>query len=609
MDIGYLFLIISFLSSLYATYAFYIGSKSDKKVAIRLLKRAENSLYIYTISIIVSILILTYYFLIRDFNVRYVYLYSDRHLSPLYTISAVWAGREGSLLLWAVYIAILNVLALKIERKDRVLALSLSISSFIFLFLSLLLLTTSNPFVRLEFTPQDGYGLIPLLRTPEMALHPPTIFLGYAGATLPFSIAIASMYLRSQWENRIRIWTLITWIFLSIGIFLGGWWAYKTLGWGGFWAWDPVENASLLPWLTATALIHGLIRRFRHLNFWLTSTTFMLVILATFITRSGIIESVHAFGESAEAYFYLALITFSALLSFKVYKGKTHTENKKSASTIRDLTLIMNIFILSLSAITILLGTLTPLFSDVVVGKSFYNRIEIPLGTLLVILLGICIAMDWKFNKEVFLLRIKISSLIGIIAGIIVFFVTSMSIASLASGIFLFSLINHIQTIKPTDYKNPRKFGGYITHIGLLLLFIGVMGSWIYEEHYKVEIPVGGSYKAGEYELKLKDVIFSEDEEKVVATAIVDVYKDGNLKAELNPKLINYKIKRQERIVSGVSIDSSVERDYYIAISGISQNKGFFEFYVIPLVSFVWIGSIVMIIGGLFAMSYRLKFD
>ncbi len=599
MDVGYILVLLGALSSAYATYSFFLGARSDGKRALKLLSRAETSTILSALFFFLSFLTLTYYFIVHDFSYYYVYRYSDTKLSLEYLISAVWAGREGSLLLWVVYIAILNVVALKVDSKDRVLALTLAITNCFIFALSLLLLTVSNPFVKLDFSPPEGYGLNPLLRTPEMALHPPTIFLGYAAGIFPFAYAVASVQLRERWEKRVRFWTLVTWIFLSIGIFLGGWWAYKTLGWGGFWAWDPVENASLLPWISATALLHGIMRkRFEALNYYLALSTAALIVLATFITRSGIIESVHAFGKNPEGPIYLLYIALLIAIG-TIVERRVKLSANVDVSQLKDTTIFAEIVILLLSLVTILLGTLAPALFNVSVNRTYYDKLEIPLGTVLVVLLGICVSLDWKFNRGVFVRRVKYSALAGVLAFLLSFFATKLLVASVGAGIFAFSLIPHVATLKKADVKNPRKLGGYVAHIGLLLLFIGVMGSWIYEEHYQnVRLEVGSTTKVGNYEFVLKDIHFREDPEKFEAIAKIEVYENGRLVAVLEPTQKVYKLTREDRVVSGVAIETTPLKDYYVALSSVGRDFVFVELYVVPLVSFVWLGSIAMIVGG-----------
>jgi len=581
-------------------------------------KYVEYSVFVYAAALTFAFFILLRYFTLRDFNVEYVWEYSDSNLEPIYTISAVWAGREGSLLIWAWFLALFNAVFISRSKKDSVTNLSIAIASFVVLFLSSLMLTEhSNPFIRLPFTPPEGYGLNPLLRTIEMAFHPPTIFVGYAGVTLPFAIAVAGLIYRENWIKRARSYLIFSWMFLTIGNFLGAWWAYKTLGWGGFWAWDPVENASLLPWLTTSALIHGVMveerrKSFKNLNFFLAVTSFNLIILAAFITRSGIISSVHAFGENPIGYAYLGLIGAASLMSFIVWtKRRSFIGGIKFTNLSREAFILINILILLLSTLTILIGTLTPLFNpDVSVGKGYYNRLEIPLGTALVVLLGLCAALNWVNDRKLFAKRGKIALAGGLITGIVVFALFRVNIASLGAGIFVFSLLSHLQDFRVKDLSNRRKFGGYIVHIGIIFLFIGVMGSWLYEDSYNnVGLKVGEKIKLGSLELEFKDMKLFEDPQKYTIVSNIYIYENGKVQGVLQPKQLFYKLDRQDRVVSTVEILSKPEKDIYIAMGGMTGHfeGAFFEVYIVPLVSLVWVGCGLMVAGGIYALIPRMS--
>ncbi|MFO7966458.1 MAG: cytochrome c-type biogenesis CcmF C-terminal domain-containing protein [Archaeoglobaceae archaeon] len=614
-DPGAILIWIAAILSAVSAVLFLISLRGRESLA----HNGEFVVHGYTLALTFAFFLLLRYFIVRDFNVAYVYENADMLLSPLYTISAVWAGRAGSLLLWALFLALFNSVFISKAKKDSVTSLSVAISSLIVLFLSILLITDfSNPFTRLDFIPQDGLGLNPLLRTPEMAIHPPTIFLGYAGLTLPFAIAVAGLFYRQDWVKRAKPYLIFAWLFLSVGIFLGAFWSYKTLGWGGYWAWDPVENASLLPWLTASALIHGMLieerkKSFKNLNFFLTVITFNLVILATFVTRSGIISSVHAFGQNPIGWSFLLLIVLTTLLALAVWsKRRSYAGGLKFDNLTREAMIFANISILLLATVTILIGTLAPLFfaGEITISREFYDRIEIPLGTALVVLLGLCAALNWRSDQQVFLSRSKKSLAAGVVTGIAVYLIFNVSIASLGAGILVFSLLNHLQDIKVKDLPNRRKIGGYLVHIGIILLFIGVMGSWIYEtSNQNVRMDVGDSYQFGSLRIEFSDIQMLEDEQKFIISSTLKIYEDGELQGTLEPKQLLYKLERQNRLVSTVEILSQPHRDIYVAIGGTTEDfqGAYFEIYTIPLVSFVWIGSILMIVGGTYALVPRMR--
>ncbi len=595
MDVGYLFLLASMFSlivSIILDFEFIRGKKCWKEI-----KYANLSFLVFTA---LSFFTLLYYFLIRDFNVKYVFLYSDTHLPLVYTISAVWAGREGSLLLWLLYLGIFILISTR--KRDRISAFANAIMCVVAVFFNFLLLTSSNPFVRLNFNPPEGWGLNPLLRTPEMALHPPAIFLGYAGMTVPFAYAVAATYYREEWIERARNYLLVAWAFLGVGILLGAWWAYKTLGWGGYWGWDPVENSSLLPWLTASALLHGVLVEERRgglklINYILAVVTFDLVILATFITRSGIINSVHAFARNQEAYAYLLLIGLASFVAF-VVAVKRKDVFRGEAHGIRNRLIQATILIFSLATVTVLIGTLTPLLMRASVTKEFYRHIEIPLGTALVVLLGICVvAIKRDFSQ-----RVLRSLALGAGAGIVCFGLTRLALASLGVGIFVFSLSGIIQGYSGRKI-DLRKAGAIAAHLGLILLFIGVMGSWMYESSYThINLGVGQSVKVGDYTLKLNGFNEVNGNGKFYVIAYVSVYRDGKLIGVMHPKLVIYNLMRSDRIVASVDIISMPFQDIYIAMGSVTESGiASFEFYIVPLVSFVWIGSLLIVAGGILA--------
>ncbi|AKG90752.1 c-type cytochrome biogenesis protein CcmF [Geoglobus ahangari] len=619
MDIGYLLAVLAFVASVYSAYSFYGSITSKGKRARRLALNGERTVYAYTVLVALAYLLLTYYFIVRDFNVKYVYSYSDTHLNLAYTISAVWAGREGSLLLWILFLSILNVLFLKVEKKDRLSAMTLAISSGVASFFLLVLLTFSNPFYRWEYFPHEGYGLNPLLRTPEMALHPPTVFLGYAGATLPFALAIASAYLKSEgWHLRARLWALISWLFLTIGIFLGAWWAYKTLGWGGFWAWDPVENASLLPWLTVTGLLHGIMRQrqFSRWNYWLAYVSFALVVLATFITRSGVIESVHAFGENPEGWLYLILIAAAGLLALYVYSKRKDFFSEEGYELLsRDFAVFLNILLLILSTVTVLIGTLTPsVFEGVSIDRAYYDRVETPLAAILTLLLGICISLGWVYSPERTKRILIVATPVGLASLAATYLVLGMPLVALAAGIAAFSITSHLMTFKPADARNPRKLGGYLVHIGVLLISVGVAGSWMYDEVYQNvhlgihdESAVIHSKHFGDIRLELVSLDQVSTPESVDIVARIDIYENGVYKGTVTPTTKFYNLMREDRVVNGVDILSTPFKDYYVAMSGFSQNQIFLEVHLIPLIFLVWIGSAMMIVGGFVSAAVRMR--
>jgi len=332
-----------------------------------------------------------------------------------YTIGALWGGASGSLLFWAWLLSIfMAVIALR-ERKDKITGYALSILLTVNIFFTALLVSYNDPFVRLTFTPADGQGLNPLLLDPGMLIHPPTLFIGYAGLTIPFAFALAGLLSESEiWVFRVRRWTIFSWGFLGLGIFLGGWWSYTVLGWGGYWAWDPIENSSLVPWLFASALLHSVMlqesrRGMKLWNILLSIGTFATVILATFFTRSGVVSSVHAFGESSlgpifSSYLGFTLIASIAILIIKFDQVRSMNIFKSISG--RETSFLFNNLFFVVMALTVVWGTLFPMVNEAVVGSKisvgpgFYNAVAPWIIISLVVLMGLCIILRWGFTSS-----------------------------------------------------------------------------------------------------------------------------------------------------------------------------------------------------------------
>ncbi len=579
MEIGNVLLALSAIFSAVSVYGF--------------LKRKKLGFYAligYTATITLALLLLAYYFIVHDFNVKYVWEYSDRTLPFVYLLSAIWAGKEGSLLLWVFFLAVMNLVFYWRSRDD----LALSISTSVFLFLTCVLLAISNPFVRLPFTPPNGYGLNPLLRTIEMVLHPPVVFLAYSSMTIPYSIAISRVYRGESWIGTARKWLLLTWIFLTLGIFLGMWWSYRVLGWGGFWGWDPVENASLLPWLTVTALLHGImvekrIKALKSLNYWLCVLSFDLVILATFITRSGIIESVHAFAESPVGWAYLMLIILSTALGSIVWIKRRDLLKSNAIPTFSlDYMMFLNIILLLIATFAVLLGTLSQAAYSV--GRSYYETIMLPLTACIILLSGVCTAIDSRKILEV-------SVAFGILSGIAVFILSKALILSLVVSLCVFALTCHLEKL------NVKRLGGYLAHIGVMFLLIGAIGAWVYGKSYDVSLKPGESVKVDSIVVKLLDVGMRNDPDKYVIVAKL-LLKLGGKEFILYPMDYVYKIMRPDRMVSVVDIVSTPLKDIYVAMPGF-MHEFYFQIHVIPLISFVWLSMVLLTLGGVYAIFRR----
>ncbi len=633
MDIGSILIYLALLSALYSIWAYYSGIS---KKSPRMLSYGEKAVYLTSFLILGASALLFYYFLSDNFWIEYVASYSSRNLPLFYKITAFWAGSDGSLLLWALLLSGYLVAYLKIERKDRLSAYTLLVSMVVMTYFLLLLSTVSNPFEELGFMPVDGIGLNPLLQTPEMAAHPPTLFIGYAGSAIVFALAISGILTTDdRWVYRARKWIVLTWVWLTQGIFWGAIWAYRVLGWGGYWAWDPVENSSLLPWLTLSALMHSIMiqearRGMKLWNIILAFITFEFVLLGTFITRSGVISSVHAFGQSnLTPPFMLMLFLVAVATLWVIYEKR---EFIKSLDVVespisKEATFLFNNLILVASALTVFWGTIFPLISEgitgykVTIGPPFYNQVITPLAIALIILLGFCIAFPWrKAHGKELMNRLRFPA-IAFSAGLILGLALQLKIQLiLALSVFLFAITTHFQqyvwdTSKfKEEYgslssikiilRRRRRYGGYTAHLGLLLVFLGIAGGVYAEKYENVLMSVSEQKSFGEYTLVYRGLGFKEDDLKVTWYANVEVWKNGKLVGILNPAIEKYKTGNGEEI-RRVDIYTSFPEDLYIILNGADQNQALFEVKIDPTVNLIWLGSWILTAGGVFALIPR----
>ncbi|WP_456370700.1 heme lyase CcmF/NrfE family subunit [Geoglobus sp.] len=633
MDVGYISIILALLSSLVALWGYYLGIRNRD---VSMLRVGERATYATILFVVVASAILVYYFLSDNFWIEYVASYSSRNLSDFYKLTAFWAGSDGSLLLWALILSGYIFAYLKLEKKDVLSAYTLISSISILSFFLLLLSTVSNPFEELGFMPADGIGLNPLLQTPEMAAHPPTLFMGYAGAAIVFALAISGVLLADdRWVFRARKWIVFTWIWLTQGIFWGAIWAYRVLGWGGYWAWDPVENSSLLPWLTLSALMHSVMiqearRGMKLWNIILAFVTFEFVILGTFITRSGVISSVHAFGQSNLTPPFMAmLVGVLAITLWIIYERKDYITSEDIIESVasKEATFLFNNLILVASALTVFWGTVFPLISEgiagykVTIGPPFYNQVITPLALLLIVLLGFCIAFPWrKASGKDLVRRLRFPALAFLIGVVVSIAIQLRAEMALALSIFLFSLTTHIQqylwdTAKfREEYGNlsslkiilrrRRRYGGYTAHLGLLLVFLGIAGGVYTQTFENVYMNVNEQKNFGDYTLVYRGLEFEEDSLKMVWYAHVEVWKDGKFLGVLKPAIEKYKTGNGEEIRK-VDIYTEFPEDLYLIFNGADEKSALFEVKIEPTVNLIWLGSWVLTAGGVFALIPR----
>src|SRR5712692_2832135 len=485
-----------------------------------------------------------------DFSIAYIFHHSNRDLPAPYKFATLWSGQEGSLLFWSLLLATYGlVLRLRYKTDSRLFAHASVIIAGIQVFFLLLLNFAAPPFaIQPGPVAVDGFGLNPLLQYPEMVIHPPMLYLGYVGFSVPFAFALGALMMRypgEKWIHITRRWTMVTWLFLTCGIFLGAHWAYSVLGWGGYWGWDPVENASLMPWLTGTAFLHSVMMQekrgmMKSWNVWLIFSTFLLTILGTLLTRSGIVSSVHAFAQSAiGSWFYGFIVIVFAVCLFTFFKQKDHlkSENKLESLVSRESSFLFNNLVLLAACFTVLWGTLFPVLSEyvqgskVTVGAPFYNRVNLPIGLFLLFLTGIGPLLAWRstslrsIRRNFVLPGIAMGvALVGLIVSgvhpwsagddmqaeifsLVTFSLAAGVITAIASEFLRGGGVVRTQTGKNLFAstillvrRNTRRYGGYLVHFGIVVMFIGIAGG-AFNQSREQEMGFNDEMKMGPYRL------------------------------------------------------------------------------------------------------------
>lgn len=590
---------------------------------------------------------LTYLFATDAFQVEYVASYSDRALPIFYKITAFWAGQKGSLLFWAWVLSLFSgVVAYNTrdELDSRATPYIYLVMSGILVFFLLLLTTISNPFDLMPYLPKDGQGLNPMLQNPGMIFHPPTLFLGYVGFTVPFAYALAAMMtgsLDESWLRKTRTWTVLSWIFLTIGIILGGQWAYVELGWGGYWAWDPVENASFIPWLVATAFIHtAIIQERRNImkvwNMVLIIMTFVLCLFGTYLVRSGVLQSVHDFGTTGLGGYFLLFMAGVTMVSvglvIATYK-RLRTDHSLESYLSRESTFLFNNVILLALAFATLVGTMFPLLSEAVTGNKitvsqpFFNRVNTPLFLILLLITGICPLVGWRKASAANLRRnfffpvvaAAAGTLILIVVGIrqvypllavsLSFFVGGTIFQEFWMGTRAWMRLNGDPAwlaLPKLLWKMRQRYGGFIAHLGVAVMVIGFTGSNAYQQENQQTLKRGQSLSVGGYTLRYDNMGKFNDRNREVYTATMSVFKDEQYIGKINPEKRFY--VNAEQPTTEVSLLSTFWEDLYVTMPVIGE-KGevTIRATINPLISWVWFGSILLILGGIMTIIPRMK--
>jgi cytochrome c-type biogenesis protein CcmF len=583
----------------------------------------------------------------NDFSVSYILHHSNRALPGPYKFAALWSGQEGSLLLWAWLLATYGFVLRARHKVDvRLTAYASTILAGVQVFFLLLLNFAAPPFALVQgAVPADGFGLNPLLQYPEMVIHPPMLYLGYVGFTVPFAFALGALMMRypgEKWIHITRRWTMVTWLFLTCGIFLGAHWAYSVLGWGGYWGWDPVENASLMPWLTGTAFLHSVMMQekrgmMKHWNVWLIFSTFMLSILGTLLTRSGLVSSVHAFAQSSIGswfYAFLFIVLGVCVFTFILQRDHLKSDRKIESLVSRESSFLFNNIIFLAACFTILWGTLFPVISEyvqgnrVTVGAPWYNRIAIPIGVSLLALMGLGPLLAWRSSslrsiRRNFVLPsiATIATAVALLAigerpwreqgplySFIVFSVAAGVITAISSEFLRGAHVLKVQTGKNLFsaillliQRNTRRYGGYIVHFGVVVIFIGLAGS-AFNRSTEQEMGFRQSMKVGPYTLVCQDYTQDTNPNYDSEYALLDVYRNGKKITQLAPEKRFYAASQQVQTM--VANHSTLAWDLYVIYAGQNPdtNRPIIKVFLNPLVAWIWIGVVIVILGTLVAL-------
>src|SRR5438093_10323296 len=646
--LGHLSLWVAFLVGLWGGITGFVGGARGRG---DLQQSARHATFALFGALAVAVISLEIAIFRHDFTLQYVVSRTSRNLPTFYLWSALYSGQEGSLLFWAAVLSLFAMLTqvLTSRRYRAYLPYVAGVTCLVATFFITVMLAAANPFKRMPFTPLDGQGMNPQLQNPGMVFHPPMLYLGYISITIPFAFAIAALLakrLDADWLVAIRKWTLLSWLFLSIGICLGMWWAYVELGWGGYWAWDPVENASLLPWLTMTAFLHsvmiqekrGMLKKW---NLALIIGSWLLSIFGTFITRSGVISSVHSFTQSNVGYFFLFFLIAAGTASFTVYATRLPllaAETKLESMVSREASFLFNNLRFVGIAFSVLWGTLFPILAELVqgtkvtVGPPFFNQVNIPLGLALLGLTGIGPLIAWRRAS---LPNLRRQFAVPVTAG--VFTVLVLLVAGMRDGYALVAIglggfvtatvvqefgrgagARHRQygeayplALARLVGRNRRRYGGYIVHVGIVILFIAFAGMAFKTETEAtlrpgeaatLRSPYGWTYRFTHLGVSQYDAL-----NRQVTAAALEIERNGKRLGVLTTE------KRQHVDGLGrptfqpsteVGIRSDLREDLYVVLAGLvnGTEQAVFRFTINPLVWWVWYGGMIVALGGLIVM-------
>ncbi|MGQ9554612.1 MAG: cytochrome c-type biogenesis CcmF C-terminal domain-containing protein [Anaerolineae bacterium] len=638
-EVGAILLGLALASAIYAAYAIFRGIRHNDP---RWAESGCNAVYATTVLLGLSLLALLVAFLSNQFQTSYVAQHSSRELPPYLKVSALWAGQEGSLLLWSFLQALFAALVIR-RPPERQLPLVpwatvfLSIITAFFVAVTFLL---SSPFQQLNAVPANGQGLNPLLRHPGMIFHPPALYLGYVALAVPFAFAMAALLTHriEVWPAAARRWSLAAWLFLGLGILLGARWAYDVLGWGGYWGWDPVENAALMPWLTATALLHGTVMQeqrgsFRLWNLALAVLSFLLVLFGTFTTRSGLIQSVHSFGRSVLGPYFLAFmgltLAVSLALLYRQRTALTAPSGSQGFISREGMFLITVILFMTITA-SVFVGSILPTLTEAFSGNRFeagpqwFDRVTGPQFGALVLVMGVCPLLGAAAAS---LRRLRLRALPALVLAVLLTggmalvgftrlsALIGFAVIGLAGGTTLaeygFAVVarsrseareNALSALWHLFGRNRRRYGGFLVHAGVILMALGIIGTRIYPFETEVVLASGKPVTVQDYALVYEEARQEPAADHLVLSTDVSVYRHGGYLTTLRPRLSDY--LNSEQTIASPALGIGLREDLYLVLAGINEDGSSATFKVVinPLVNFLWLGGLVFLAGGTIAL-------
>ena len=640
-SLGTFILLATFVIAAYAAAASVGGARRRDS---RLIESGVGAFYLIAAMLTVASAVIVHAFLVGDYSIKYVDRYSDIAQPLFYKITSYWGGLDGSILFWSFLLAIFGALAVRVNREAHreLVPYVVAVISIVQMFFLFLMVIHNNPFeTYLTQVPDDGRGLNPLLQNPYMVIHPPALYLGFVGMTIPYAFGMAALitgHLDDSWLRAVRRWTITSWLFLSFGLVLGMIWAYEELGWGGYWGWDPVENAGLLPWFTATAFLHSVLVQERRgmLRVWnvtLVITTFFLTIFGTFMTRSGVVQSVHAFGEDKElAWMFTIFMVIILAVSFGyvIYRlPLLRSRHELDSWVSREAAFLANNWILLFSALLVLFATMFPTLSEVLLGHRltvrppFFNKWMLPIGLILLFLTGVGPLLAWRKStpsnlRYQFLWPTAFAVTTAAVLHLLGLRVWSSGLCFALSAFVLGTIVQEFwrgarvrQGATGADLltsmiglvsRSHRRYGGYIVHLGIVLMFLGFAGEG-YKQEAQLQLAPGQTATVGDFTFTHRSIKVTDDGQKQMVTAHMELTRGGKDLGAMDPAKWFFR-KREEEPTTEVAIRRGAWEDVYVVMAAfdVQQQTGQFHLVVNPLVNWIWVGFGVLALGTIIAM-------